>query len=49
MIQDETPAKEFRLKEMTGALVGDVVQNGPAAKASFKDGDVVMEFNHKPA
>jgi serine protease Do len=49
MIQDVTPtlAKEFKLKEPTGALVSDVVPNGPAAKAGFKDGDVVLDFNSK--
>ena len=49
MIQDVTPimAKEFKLKEPMGALVGDVVADGPAAKAGFKDGDVVLEFNGK--
>jgi len=49
MIQDVTPelAKEFKLKKPSGALVGDVVPDGPAAKAGFKDGDVVLQFNHK--
>ena len=49
MIQDVTPtlAREFGLKEPAGALVGDVVPNGPAAKAGLKDGDVVLEFNHR--
>lgn len=49
MIQDVTPAlaKEFKLNQGAGALVGDVVPDGPAAKAGFKNGDVVLEFNHK--
>ena len=49
MIQDVTPAlaKEFKLKDTTGALVGDVVPKGPADKAGLKNGDVVVEFNGK--
>ncbi len=49
MIQDLTPvlAKEFDVKNLTGALVGDVVSNGPAQKAGLKDGDVIVEFNNK--
>jgi serine protease Do len=49
MIQDVTPAlaKEFRLKDTTGALIGDVVPKGPADKAGFKNGDVVLEYNSK--
>lgn len=48
MIQDVTPAlaDEFNLKDNThGALIGEIVPNGPAAKAGFKDGDVVTAFN----
>ena len=50
MIQNVTPtlAREFNLKQPGGALVGEVVPDGPAANAGFKDGDVVLEFNHKP-
>lgn len=49
-IQNVTPAlaKEFGLKSQTGALIGEVVPNGPAAKAGLKDGDVVVQFNGKP-
>jgi serine protease Do len=47
MIQDVTPAlaKEFDLKDDHGALVGEVVPNGPADKAGLKDGDVITSFN----
>ena len=47
MIQDLTPAlvKEFKLKDNNGALVGDVMQKGPADKAGIQNGDIVLEFN----
>jgi len=47
MIQNVTPdlAHEFKLKDAQGALVGDVVPDGPAAKAGFTAGDVVLSFN----
>jgi serine protease Do len=50
VIQNVTPdlAQEFKLKENKGALIGDVVPNGPADKAGVKSGDVVIEFNGHP-
>ena len=50
LIQDLTPAlaKQFELDGVSGALVGDVTPNGPAAKAGIKSGDVIVAFNGKP-
>ena len=38
-------AKQFDLKEETGALVGDVTEDSPADKAGIKRGDVIVEYN----
>ena len=48
-IQPVTPdlAKEFKLGDDTGALVGDVVPDSPAADAGLKVGDVIIELNGK--
>jgi serine protease Do len=47
VIQNVTPAlaPEFDLKNDNGALVSEVEPDGPAAKAGFKDGDVIVKFN----
>lgn len=48
-IQRVTPeiAQAFGLKEAKGALVGEVVQGGPADKAGIKRGDVITSFDGK--
>ncbi|GMR20027.1 MAG: DegQ family serine endoprotease [Gammaproteobacteria bacterium] len=38
-------AQQFDLKEAEGALVSETVEGGPAEKAGFKDGDVIIEFD----
>lgn len=45
-VQPITPdlAKSFGLESDNGALVSDVVKDGPAAKAGLKSGDIVLEF-----
>ena len=47
MIQNITPAlaEDFKLKDTSGALIGDVVSGGPADQAGIKNGDVVLSFN----
>src|SRR3954447_3389409 len=41
-------AKTLNLKEERGVEVSSVTEDGPAAKAGIKDGDVVLEYNGQP-
>ena len=42
---DETNAQALNLKTRNGALVADVVADGPAEKSGIETGDVIVEFN----
>jgi len=44
---DEDLAQSYGLKRPTGALVSEVVDDSPAAKAGILDGDIVLEFDGK--
>jgi serine protease Do len=39
---------DLGLKQRSGALVGSVTKDAPAAKAGIEPGDVIIEFNGKP-
>lgn len=41
----QTVAKAFGLSEPRGALVGDVVPDGPAARAQINKGDIILALN----
>jgi serine protease Do len=49
MIQGVTSqlAESFGLKEEKGALVSQVIKDGPAEKAGLKQGDIILEFDGK--
>jgi serine protease Do len=48
-IQTVTPelARSFGIKEAKGALVGEVVNGGPAEKGGIKTGDIIVSFDGK--
>src|SRR5579883_1700294 len=49
-IQDVTPAlaKQFKLPNTQGALVGQVEPRGPASRSGLKSGDVIVQFDGRP-
>jgi len=49
-IQEVTPdlAKEFGTTETKGALIADVMEDSPAAKAKLERGDIITSFNGIP-
>jgi len=44
---DEVVARQSGLKEATGTLVENVIENAAASKAGIKRGDVIVEFDGK--
>jgi serine protease Do len=48
-IQDLTPdlAKSFDIEKPKGALIAELVKEGPAAKAGMKQGDIVITYGGK--
>lgn len=44
---DDVIAQQFGLSSTKGALINQVIPDGPAEKAGFKRGDVIVEFDGK--
>lgn len=44
---DENTSKALGLDGSSGALVGNTMENEPAAKAGIRDGDVIIAVDHK--
>ncbi len=49
MLQDVTPsmAKALQMGDQSGVMINEVIDDSPAEKAGFEDGDVILEFNGK--
>lgn len=45
---NEPRARELRLPETRGALVGKVLEDSPAAKAGLRENDVILAFDNQP-
>ena len=45
---DSELAQAFHLPKVEGALVTDIVKDGPAANAGIKPGDIVLKVNSQP-